>query len=146
MLGSLKGWAVLELVRYHLSFKYREPRRKWTFFGTIRILAHTSRQSGHRFALCFPTSAASYMCFFLQHLPDSQTYVVFPGQLIVQYEASQHFDPRDAPEYAILSHTWEDEEILFEDVRDGLHTIPRDKKAFAKVAGGQCPLCNGQEF
>ncbi|KAK0747101.1 heterokaryon incompatibility protein-domain-containing protein [Schizothecium vesticola] len=41
----------------------------------------------------------------------------------------------DTPKYAILSHTWEDEEILFQDVRDGPHTIPRDKKGFAKVAG-----------
>ncbi|KAK1829723.1 beta transducin [Podospora conica] len=37
--------------------------------------------------------------------------------------------------YAILSHTWEDEEILFDDVKNGPQAIPRHKKGFSKVEG-----------
>ncbi|KAH6623451.1 heterokaryon incompatibility protein-domain-containing protein [Chaetomium tenue] len=44
------------------------------------------------------------------------------------------FDPY-VPRYAILSHTWEDEEVLFEDIRDAREPLPVHKKGFTKVQG-----------
>src|SRR3954451_16649654 len=41
----------------------------------------------------------------------------------------------NTPKYAILSHTWEEEEIVFEDVKGGLGAVPRHKKGFSKVEG-----------
>jgi hypothetical protein len=37
------------------------------------------------------------------------------------------------PHYAILSHTWEAEEVLFEDVRDESNPLPTGKAGWAKV-------------
>jgi hypothetical protein len=39
------------------------------------------------------------------------------------------------PEYAILSHTWNEEEVLFDDIRDSGQPLPVHKKGFAKVKG-----------
>jgi len=38
-------------------------------------------------------------------------------------------------QYAILSHTWGDDELLFDDVKQGSQHIPTHKKGFAKVRG-----------
>lgn len=38
----------------------------------------------------------------------------------------------DIPPYAILSHTWEDEEVLFPDVHDG---TANQKAGFKKIKG-----------
>ena len=42
------------------------------------------------------------------------------------------FDSEQAPPYAILSHTWEDEEILFSDARENTHT---HKAGYSKLVG-----------
>ncbi|KAK4118747.1 hypothetical protein N657DRAFT_659410 [Parathielavia appendiculata] len=42
------------------------------------------------------------------------------------------FDPY-IPQYAILSHTWENEEILLDGIRDPCQPLPVHKKGFAKV-------------
>ncbi len=39
------------------------------------------------------------------------------------------------PEYAILSHTWGKEEVLFEDMRDPAQPLPTWKTGFAKLKG-----------
>jgi hypothetical protein len=39
------------------------------------------------------------------------------------------------PGYAILSHTWAKEEVLFDDIRDLNKPLPAHKKGFAKVQG-----------
>jgi hypothetical protein len=39
------------------------------------------------------------------------------------------------PEYAILSHTWGKEEILFDDIHDSTKPLPIHKKGFAKLQG-----------
>ncbi|KAK4035226.1 putative vegetative incompatibility protein HET-E-1 [Parachaetomium inaequale] len=39
------------------------------------------------------------------------------------------------PEYAILSHTWCEDEVLFDDIRDSGQPLPVHKKGFAKVKG-----------
>ncbi|KAK3403413.1 heterokaryon incompatibility protein-domain-containing protein, partial [Sordaria brevicollis] len=43
------------------------------------------------------------------------------------------FYDQDTPPYAILSHTWEDEEILYGDVCDQEKPLPQQKKGFFKV-------------
>jgi hypothetical protein len=40
---------------------------------------------------------------------------------------------QDLPQYAVLSHTWSGEEILFEDVKAGPVNIPRAKAGFPKM-------------
>ena len=37
------------------------------------------------------------------------------------------------PQYAILSHTWETEEVLFDDIRDPAQPLPTHKKGFLKL-------------
>jgi len=39
------------------------------------------------------------------------------------------------PEYAILSHTWGEDEVLFNDIHDPAQSLPTQKKGFAKVKG-----------
>lgn len=39
------------------------------------------------------------------------------------------------PQYAILSHTWGDEEIMFDDIRDPGQPLPLSKRGFEKVKG-----------
>jgi hypothetical protein len=39
------------------------------------------------------------------------------------------------PEYAILSHAWGHEEIIFDDIRDAREPLPVHKKGFAKLKG-----------
>ena len=52
--------------------------------------------------------------------------------------------PLDIP-YAILSHTWGDEEVTFEDMRD--LTIAKGKKGFAKIKGTcQMALSHGLQY
>ena len=41
----------------------------------------------------------------------------------------------DIPEYAILSHTWGEEEVLFEDMHDPARPLPTQKNGFAKLEG-----------
>ncbi|KAK3351101.1 heterokaryon incompatibility protein-domain-containing protein, partial [Neurospora tetraspora] len=43
------------------------------------------------------------------------------------------FYDQDVPRYAILSHTWEDEEILYGDICDPEKPFPQHKKGFFKV-------------
>ena len=43
----------------------------------------------------------------------------------------QEFHGSDLPEYAILSHTWEDEEILYQDLYNGAYVI---KKGWYKIS------------
>ncbi|KAH6647254.1 heterokaryon incompatibility protein-domain-containing protein [Truncatella angustata] len=45
------------------------------------------------------------------------------------------FEGRDIPKYAILSHTWGDDEILFQDLSEPQSPTWRQKQAFGKVAG-----------
>ncbi len=40
------------------------------------------------------------------------------------------------PKYAILSHTWETEEVLFDDICDPAQPLPSQKKDLAKLRGG----------
>lgn len=53
------------------------------------------------------------------------------------------------PEYAILSHRWEDEEVTFEDLArarlSDLDSELRNKKAFAKIQG-TCTLAAHDGF
>lgn len=42
----------------------------------------------------------------------------------------KEFIGRNIPKYAILSHTWEDDEVLFEDMSDPTHV---HKKGFQKI-------------
>ncbi|KAF7895099.1 hypothetical protein EAF00_006913 [Botryotinia globosa] len=44
----------------------------------------------------------------------------------------QEFTQRDIPSYAILSHRWEEEEVAFEDIKNGDF---KQKKGFAKLEG-----------
>jgi hypothetical protein len=45
----------------------------------------------------------------------------------------QTFLGTDKPNYAILSHTWEDEEVLFEDIRDTSNIDWSAKKGYFKI-------------
>ncbi|KAL2170614.1 hypothetical protein VTG60DRAFT_4627 [Thermothelomyces hinnuleus] len=45
----------------------------------------------------------------------------------------EEFPRQDVPEYAILSHTWEKEEVLFSDMAD--LSRAREKAGFAKIQG-----------
>jgi hypothetical protein len=47
----------------------------------------------------------------------------------------ESFFDSEIPEYAILSHTWGKEEVLFDDIHDTTKTLPVHKKGFAKVQG-----------
>jgi len=42
-------------------------------------------------------------------------------------------DDSRTPRYAILSHTWTEDEVVFEDVKQGSQHIPRQKNGFAKI-------------
>jgi hypothetical protein len=49
--------------------------------------------------------------------------------------------------YAILSHTWDDDEILFDDISHGGDKIPHHKAAFSKVVGScKQALLEGLEY
>lgn len=57
------------------------------------------------------------------------------------------FYNEDVPPYAILSHTWEEEEILFEDIRDPEKPFPIHKKGWSKVKGScEQALRNNHEW
>jgi hypothetical protein len=45
-----------------------------------------------------------------------------------------HYFLGDVPDYAILSHTWEQDEIVFEDLYVG-GPAPKNKVGFAKLCG-----------
>jgi len=45
----------------------------------------------------------------------------------------EYYIGRPTPPYAILSHTWEDEEVLFQNMQDGHLDKARKKKGFAKI-------------
>ncbi|KAF5344910.1 hypothetical protein D9758_011538 [Tetrapyrgos nigripes] len=52
---------------------------------------------------------------------------------------------RDIPPYAILSHTWEDEEVTFQDMQD-VETAKK-RKGYAKIMGaGRLALADGFEY
>jgi hypothetical protein len=59
-----------------------------------------------------------------------------PAQLLMRlintstYQLEEFFGSQ-IPKYAILSHTWEDEEVSFKDISDGTHA---HKKGFVKIA------------
>jgi len=62
----------------------------------------------------------------------------------------KEFFESQLPEYAILSHTWEDEEVLFADMADKddtNHSQARKKAGFAKIMGA-CTLaaCDGYDY
>ncbi|CAO2657745.1 Nn.00g038710.m01.CDS01 [Neocucurbitaria sp. VM-36] len=56
----------------------------------------------------------------------------------------QEFFNNDAPKYAILSHTWEEEEILFHDINNITHST-RNKLGFKKVQGA-CSLARSHGY
>ncbi|KAK0754458.1 hypothetical protein B0T18DRAFT_399232 [Schizothecium vesticola] len=41
--------------------------------------------------------------------------------------------PSDIPKYAILSHRWEEEEVLYDDIRDGVTDKVKALKGYNKV-------------
>lgn len=47
----------------------------------------------------------------------------------------ESFDNRPVPPYAILSHTWEDDEVRYEDISSGMSTsvMPTDKQGYTKI-------------
>ena len=49
------------------------------------------------------------------------------------------------PDYAILSHTWGDNEVLFDDIRDPDRPLPSHKASFAKVEGS-CQQARGDGY
>ncbi|RMZ70872.1 beta transducin [Pyrenophora seminiperda CCB06] len=54
---------------------------------------------------------------------------------------------QDKPKYAILSHTWEEEEVLFEDIRRATNTKVRSKKGFDKIKYAcEQALADGYEY
>lgn len=55
----------------------------------------------------------------------------------------EEFFDATAPKYAILSHTWEKEEVLFRDMED--LDKARAKAGFAKLQGA-CELAAAQEY
>ena len=55
-----------------------------------------------------------------------------------------HFNQKDVPKYAILSHTWREDEVLFEDLQTGKAA---DKAGYQKIS--RCceqALCDGLEY
>lgn len=55
-------------------------------------------------------------------LLDAEALIYYNVARLVEFT-----DASEAPDYAILSHTWEDEEVLFEDIKLGLqHEIASD--------------------
>lgn len=42
-------------------------------------------------------------------------------------------DESQIPAYAILSHTWEVEEVTYQDMRDGISAAVKQKAGFAKI-------------
>jgi hypothetical protein len=62
------------------------------------------------------------------------------------YELHEFFGS-NIPEYAILSHTWEEEEVLFSDLRDPSQEIATRKKGWQKVLGTcKCAKEDGLEW
>jgi hypothetical protein len=59
------------------------------------------------------------------------------------YELREFFD-NDVPKYAILSHTWEEEEVLFHDMTN-ITGSTRNKLGFKKVQGA-CSLAHSQGY
>lgn len=55
----------------------------------------------------------------------------------------EEFPPGSIPKYAILSHRWEQEEVVFEDIKD--FEKAREKHGFAKLAGA-CELARKNSF
>ncbi|KAK4445735.1 thermophilic desulfurizing enzyme family protein [Podospora aff. communis PSN243] len=55
------------------------------------------------------------------------------------------FFPGAIPEYAILSHRWEDEEVLYENIRNGITPQVEAMKGFSKVVGS-CRLARREGY
>ena len=62
----------------------------------------------------------------------------------------EEFPPNRIPPYAILSHTWQTQEVIFDDFRHGKSSaeLERTKKAsWSKIQGScKCTLNDGLEY
>jgi hypothetical protein len=45
----------------------------------------------------------------------------------------EYMDERAIPSYAILSHTWDAEEVTYQDMCDGIPEAVRQKAGFTKI-------------
>jgi hypothetical protein len=50
-------------------------------------------------------------------------------------ELHEFIGTADRPPYAILSHTWSDDEVSFKDMRSENRAVAKQKKGFAKIQG-----------
>ncbi|KAJ4301973.1 hypothetical protein N0V88_002103 [Collariella sp. IMI 366227] len=57
----------------------------------------------------------------------------------------ESFAGSSIPDYAILSHTWDEEEILFGDICDPSKPLPVNKRGFAKIKGS-CDQARQHEY
>ncbi|KAI1862489.1 hypothetical protein JX265_009203 [Neoarthrinium moseri] len=57
----------------------------------------------------------------------------------------KEFNDGAVPPYAILSHTWEDEEVTFQDIKEGVPDALRRRKAFSKIQD-TCKLALAQGY
>jgi len=55
----------------------------------------------------------------------------------------EEFDEGDTPQYAILSHTWEEEEVTYRDMQ--VLEVARDKWGFTKIWRA-CELATEQDL
>lgn len=55
------------------------------------------------------------------------------------------FTGQEIPEYTILSHTWSEEEVLFDDMKDGIAGSHENKTGFSKVKQS-CQTALGEKY